>query len=381
MSALRHRSALERLPLSSVRMFVVVARLLSISRAAEELNVTPSAVSHQMKVLESYLGATLFRRERNRLSLTAAGQQYMLHCSEGLTLLSRATRAIRAAKGQQILRVGAPASIAALWLVSRLGRFMERHPEISLHLTACANLPALLHASVDVGLLYGHCTLAGWSCEPLGENRLFPVCSPALLKGADAPRTPADLARCVLLDSSDETYYAEPRQPGWHGWLEAAGVPEVNGTKHLAFTPRALMHPAVRAGYGIGLTRTLLAIDALVAREIVLPFGPAPVQPLTYQLACTDQAAKRTDVAAFREWVLEEARGSTKQFESILRRMMRARARATRSRGPGRGGTPGAGDVSRRGAARASTQEMHAEQAHELGLTAGARLGEHAREL
>src|SRR5688572_27710483 len=140
----RERGKVERLPLTSVRTFAVVARLLSISRAAEELNVTPSAVSHQIKVLEAYLSASLFKREKNKLKLTPAGEIYMSQVSEGLLLLAQATKTIKAAKGQQVLRIAAPPSFALLWLVERIGRFLDHHPEIGINLTTVPDLPPLL---------------------------------------------------------------------------------------------------------------------------------------------------------------------------------------------------------------------------------------------
>jgi LysR family glycine cleavage system transcriptional activator len=111
---------LDRLPLGSVRTFAVVARLLSITRAAEELNVTPSAVSHQIRVLEEYLSTRLFRREKNKITLTAAGEQYLSQVSEGLALVAQATDSLKGAKGVPVLRVAAPPSLAYLWLIGRL---------------------------------------------------------------------------------------------------------------------------------------------------------------------------------------------------------------------------------------------------------------------
>ena len=316
---------MERLPLAAVRTFSVVARWLSISRAAEELSVTPSAVSHQIKALERFLGTALFTRDRNALKLTAAGKLYMAQVSEGLLVLTRATRTIKSTKGKQLLRVAAPPSLAALWLIERIGGFMKMHPDIAISVTASSGAPALLDTAFDVAIWYGNGNgdIPGLSVQSLGPNWVFPVCKPAFVKGEHPLRTAADLARCTLLDSADESYYqhSSARQPGWHGWLQAAGVPDIVPKRYLSFTPRILMHHGVRAGLGIGLSRTLLAADALASKELVVPFGPAVPQPITYSLVFPTYLGKRKDVAAFCAWAIAEAEESSRKLERVLKRV------------------------------------------------------------
>jgi LysR family glycine cleavage system transcriptional activator len=295
---------------------------MSITRAAEELNVTPSAVSHQIKVLEDYLGVPLFHRQKNKLKLTTAGERYMAQVSEALLLLARATNTIKSARSEQILRIAAPASLATLWLVRRLCRFSKAHPDITLTVTASSGSPTLLEGSFDIGFWYGSGVIPGLSIEPLGQNRVFPICKPTLMQGEHALRTSADLQRCTLLDSSDEAYYRykEPRQPGWSGWLQSAGLSQTNGARQMNLTPRMLMHGAVTAGAGVGLSRSLIAVDGLAAREIAVPFGPALPLSTTYNLVFPSHLAKRKDIAAFREWVIAEAASSTRRVERMLKR-------------------------------------------------------------
>ena len=313
---------MERLPLASVRAFAVVARYLSISRASEELNVTPSAVSHQIRLLERYLGVALFHRQKNKLKLTAPGERYMTEASEALLLLSRATKAIKSNPAEQVLRIGAPPSLALLWLIPRLGQFSKAHRDISLHVTASPDATAHLGGAFDVGLWYGNGGSAGLSIDALGTNRVFPICRPALTRGEHALRNPSDLARCTLLDSNDDAYhpYSEPRQPGWTRWLESAGVIGVGGGRHMNLTPRVLMHSAVQSGLGVGLSRSLIAVDALAAREVAVPFGPALPVPMTYNLVYPARVGKRKDVSAFRDWILAEAQSSTLKLERMLKR-------------------------------------------------------------
>ena len=132
---------LDRLPLASVRTFAAVARLLSITRAAEELNVTPSAVSHQIKILETYLETALFRREKNRLHLTADGEQYVAQVFEALSVLGDATKSLKAPRRQQTLRIGSTASLALLWLIPRLERFTHAYRDVALTVTGSRSRP------------------------------------------------------------------------------------------------------------------------------------------------------------------------------------------------------------------------------------------------
>lgn len=313
---------MDRLPLSCVRSFAVVARLLSITRAAEELSLTPSAVSHQIKTLEKYLGTALFHRSKNALRLTVAGERYMVGASEALLLLARATQAIKSKAQQQILRIGAPPTLAARWLVPRLGAFQKAHPDIALTVVASPDPPPLLQGALDVAFGYGDGVIPGLGIDPLGQNRWFAICRPSLMRGAEGLRTPADLKRHTLLDSTDEDYYRhhEIRQRGWSAWLQAAGLHDVAGARVMNLSPRILMHSAVKAGVGVGLSRSLLAVDALAAQDIAIPFGPAIPVTTTYNLVYPTALARRKDVAAFRDWVLAEAEASTRQVERMLKR-------------------------------------------------------------
>jgi LysR family glycine cleavage system transcriptional activator len=311
---------MEKLPLSSVRTFSVVARLLSISRAAEQLSVTPSAVSHQVRILEQYLGTTLFKRERNRLTLTAAGQHYMAQVSEAMMMLSRATQTIKAARGQHVLRVVAPPSVSCLWLAARIAKFMERHPDIGVTLSAAPYAPSLLQGAFDMGLWYGGGVIPGLVVEPIAPTRIFPICKPSLTDGDPALRAPEDLAKFTMLDSTDDA--ADPsrqvRAATWPAWLAAARMPDVMGARYLNYTPRVLMHKVVAAGLGVGLSSTLLAADAIEANEVTVPFGPAPTDSGTYNVVYPTQLAKRKDIIAFCRWLVSEGEASRLAVDKVL---------------------------------------------------------------
>jgi LysR family glycine cleavage system transcriptional activator len=308
-----------RLPLSSLRTFAVVARQLSVTKAADELNVTPSAISHHIKILEEYLGTKLLRREGNKIVLTQAGSRYASQIADGLLLLANATRTLKASKDHPILRIACPPTLGMLWLMPRIGAFMQDHPDFSVAVTSVADPTVLLRSSFDVGLWYGEGPLSGFRVVPLSPNRIFPICSPSLLCGEEGLQAPADLARYTLLDSSDDTYYdTQTQRPGWYGWLQAAGMPEIAGKRYLNFTPKLYMHLAVKAGLGIGLSRPLLTVDDLSAGTLAIPFGPVLEQSATYNVVYSTVLAKRKDVAAFTDWTVAEAAKSVRKLGKLL---------------------------------------------------------------
>jgi LysR family transcriptional regulator, glycine cleavage system transcriptional activator len=308
---------LERLlPLNALRMFAAVGRLLSFSRAANELHVTASAVSHQIKTLENYLGVTLLRRSGGHIVLTTEGQFYLQQVVEGLSQLARATKTLKAAKGERILRISCAPNFSTLWLVPRIARFTETHPDIALALIASRDMVDMHKGKYDLAIRYGKTQHEGFRCDMLSPNELFPVCSPKLMKGVHPLRTPADLRYHALLESSDDEYY-DAANPGWQGWLQAAGVPDLSSAQRLSFSPRFLMQQAVVEGLGVGLSRTLLAADFLERRQLICPFGPVLSLSSWYYLVCPEPTSERPDIVAFREWLLKEANDSRSRVKVL----------------------------------------------------------------
>lgn len=297
------------LPLNALRVFAAVGRLASFSRAATELNVTASAVSHQMRTLENYLGVPLLNRTGSRIELTNAGKLYLQQVQEGLAQLARATRAIRAAKSERTLKISCAPSLSALWLMRRIGRFTESHPHIGLALTASRNLVDLHNGEYDLAIRYGRGAHEGFRCDLMSPNELFPVCSPRLVKGERPLRQPSDLRHHALLECTDGEYY-DAANPGWHGWLQSAGVYDVPPQRYLNFSPRLLMQQAAIDGLGVGLSRTLLAADFLESRQLICPFGPVLELTSSYYLICPAATADRPEIAAFRNWLIAEAQES-----------------------------------------------------------------------
>ncbi|MBM3356103.1 MAG: transcriptional regulator GcvA [Betaproteobacteria bacterium] len=304
------------LPLNAIRAFATVGRLLSFSRAADELSVTPSAVSHQIRLLEDHLGVALLRRKNKHVALTPEGRIYLQEVSEGLTRMARASTTLKAARGQRILRVSVMPSLASLWLVPRIGGFAEAYPDIAIVVGATRELVDFQAGQFDVAIWHGQEPQPGYRFDPLEGNDLFPICSPKLLKGRTPLRAPADLRHHTLLESSDDLYVGGPN-PGWQIWLQAAGVPHITSKRLMSFSPRHLMHRAVLEGLGVGLSRTLLVADALAKGQLVCPFGPVMSLTSSYSLVCPETIAEHEEVAVFREWLLHQARTTSERLKIL----------------------------------------------------------------
>lgn len=299
-----------RLPsLNAVRAFEAVGRLLSFSAAASELNVTTSAVSHQIRALEDYLGLPLLRRINHQLALSPAGEKYFRQVSQALTQLSVATSGLLQSKGGRVLRVSVAPTIATWWLIPRLDRFAAAFPDISLEVSASMRRIDFALGEFDVAIRYGRRIESGLHAVQFGRNDVFPVCSPRLTKGEFPLRTAADLRHHTLIDTRDAGS-AEEAVSEWAGWLSATGHPSVIGRRQLHLSPRGLMLQAVTQGLGVGLARTLMATCAMATRKLVCPFGPAIPLAAKYYVVCPEANANDPDVAAFCEWVLAEAKTS-----------------------------------------------------------------------
>src|SRR5690349_11702865 len=209
-------------PLNALRAFDAAARHLSFAEAAEELHVTPAAISHQIKALEDDLGVKLFRRLNRAVRLTDAGQACLPGLRDGFERIAEAVARARQGDSVGVLTVTSSPAVAAKWLVPRLERFRERHPGIDLRIDASMRMVDLAREDVHVGLRYGAGKYPGLHTEQLLRSQVFPVCAPALLKGKYPLRKPEDLRHHTLIH--DETIPLDPSGPDWTMWLRAAGI-------------------------------------------------------------------------------------------------------------------------------------------------------------
>ena len=295
-------------PLNSLRAFEAAARHLSFTRAADELSVTQAAVSHQVKALEERLGVPLFKRRNRSLLLTDEGQEYLPALRHAFELIDQATRRLErqiiSAGAERILTVTTIDSIAAKWLVPRLGRFQDRHPEIEVRLTTTDRILDLTHGDIDMGLRYGTGDYSGCESIWLMDEELFPVCAPSLLANGPPLDKPEDLSRHRLLH--------DDMQIDWKAWKTAAGSPDLEPAGRMSFTHSNLLIQAAIEGQGVALGRSVLVADDIAAGHLVQPFDLSLPAPHAYYIVYAEERADEPKIAAFRDWIIEEAKAYAK---------------------------------------------------------------------
>ena len=286
--------------------FEAAARHLSFTKAGEELFLTQSAVSRQIKELEDQLGVPLFERRHRALALTEAGQQFYAAAAQVLTTMRGATERLRAASGRKRpLSVTTTNSFAALWLIPRLAGFTRAHPGVDVRITADTRVQDLERDGLDLAIRHGPPSLAGANAVRLFGERVFPVCSPKLLK-KNPLRAPADLKNHCLLHYDDP----DVRHPWlhWKTWLEVAGIPDLRPAATLSFSGYEQIIPAAVAGHGVALGRSPLVRDLIDSKELVAPFSSTADPARAYFAIVSPSAASRPEVAGFVAWLKEEAK-------------------------------------------------------------------------
>lgn len=287
-------------PLRSLRAFEAAARHLSFARAAEELHVTPAAVSQQIKILEDHLGLALFRRGTG-VTLTEPAAAALPLVSDAFDRLERAVDRLRVGQDGGPLVVSAPPSFAARWLIPRLERFQSRHPDIELRLSASTRLVDFDTEDVDVTIRYGGGTYAGLHVERLMAEAVVAVAHPRL---AESLRQPADLLGATLLHNEGMNW--DPSYPDWPRWLAEAGLAVEAPLRLRPFGDANLVIQAAMAGLGAALVWHSLVTDDLAAGRLVALFPARPLRN-AYHLVCPPKHLDRPKVAAFRAWLREEA--------------------------------------------------------------------------
>jgi LysR family glycine cleavage system transcriptional activator len=290
---------------NALRAFEAAGRHLSVSRAAAELHVTPAAVSHQVKALESWLGVQLFRRLNRRVLLTEAGQTCLRGLRDGFDLLAATVEKVRIQSSSGLFTVSVAPSFAGKWLVTRLDRFRRAHPEIDVRIDASNALTDFERDNVDVAIRYGRGVYPGLRSDRLLRESVFPVCSPKLMRGRHALRTPRDLARHTLLHI-DMPIMGET-EPTWEMWLLAADTRGVDWTRGPRFGVSSMAIETAIAGQGVALGSDVLCAADLARGRLVKPFDVRLALDFGYWVVSPGQTANRPKVAAFRDWLLAEA--------------------------------------------------------------------------
>ena len=293
--------------LQSLKAFDASARHLSFTRAAAELNVTPAAVSHQIKELEDAVGAALFLRTSRRMQLTRQGEVLRPVIADALEGLTRALQRIRQADNPTQLKVTASPSIAAKWLVPRLDRFLETVPGADVRIDVSSTPLDFDRDDIDVAIRFGTGDYPGLAVDKLFSDVIFPVCSPALLKGRKPLREPRDLLAHTLIHLDYEAQGAV--WPNWRMWMLAAGIKDFNDSRGLHFSQTSLAVQAAIDGHGVALGDSTLVADDIAAGRLVKPFELAIRSPtqFAYHLITRKDTTERPMIKAFRNWILAEA--------------------------------------------------------------------------
>lgn len=281
-------------PLHTLTAFEAAARLGSFQAAAEALHLTPSAVSHRIRLLETFVGHDLFERRHRRVVLTEVGRRYLGTVRDALLRLDEAGAALRSGRCGP-LRLSVAPALGSKWLVRCVAEYQELHPEIEFSLSTGTGLGPVLAGEVDLGLRYGEEEWPGLLAWKLFEERVFPVCSPVL---AERMRLPADLDRVRLL-----------RHPllSWRRWFAVAGLMRDEPSDGPYYEDALLMLEAAVAGHGVALMAATLAASYLKEGVLVRPFA-AECPDRSFYVVALPGIRQRAPAMAFIRWLLREAR-------------------------------------------------------------------------
>jgi LysR family transcriptional regulator, glycine cleavage system transcriptional activator len=289
-----------RLPsLNGLRAFEAAARHLSFTNAAAELNVTQTAISHQIRRLEQELGISLFVRQNRALALTPEARDYLPGVRAAFNDLRLATERLQRRDNDHVLTVSTLASLAAKWLLPRLSAFQEAHPGIDVRITTSTALVDFKSGDVDAAIRYGRGHWPGLRADWLTADQLFPVCSPALLTGSKPLRCPQDLASHVLLHTS------QAYDDDWRLWLTAAGLPTtISKQPGLTFDLILMTVQAAIDGYGVAIGRTTYVEGDIAKGRLVVPFEITLPADAGFYLVSPETTADKPKLAAFRQWLV-----------------------------------------------------------------------------
>ncbi len=295
-------------PLNSLRAFEASARHLSFVKAAEELCVTPAAISHLVKKLEEYLGVQLFRRLPRGLLLTETGQLLMSELREVFLHLDKAMERVLESNSRGALTISVAPMFAVKWRVPRLQRFDALHPDIDVLMSSSLAVIDFQRDAFDAAIRLGEGQYPGLESVRLFDESVTPMCSPSLLEGPHPLHNPDDLRQHVLLHDASMAF--DPAAPIWDTWLEAAGAKHVDASRGPHFSQPVHALQAAIDGAGVVLGRRYLAADDIAAGRLVQPFSLVLPLESTFYLVYPEAYADRPKVVIFRDWLVQEIKNS-----------------------------------------------------------------------
>lgn len=284
-------------PLNSLKCFEAAGRLLSFTGAARELNVTQAAISHQIKVIEQFLGVSLFERYPRRLALTEQGKQLLPEVTEAFDRITSAIGALEQEQFSNMISVRLGPSFAARWLSPRLKYFWLQYPEIDLCLFHAANAPTdFEREEIDIAVTYGKGDWSGVVADRLLSLDFFPICTPAFLHNDKPLSEIENLRYYTLLHDAD--------YENWRDWLRLANLDDINAEKGTIIDDTNVLIQAAIDGQGIALGSTPFVQDLLDSGRLVKPFELDLVNDFAYYVVCPESHLKNPAVRAFKEWLL-----------------------------------------------------------------------------
>jgi LysR family transcriptional regulator, glycine cleavage system transcriptional activator len=290
-------------PLDLIQGFEAAARNLSFTKAAEELLLTQSAISRQIRGLEEHLGVALFERRARAIALTDEGQVLNRAVSELLERLQQVTDALRSDGGQRHLTVTTTSGFASLWLIPRLRRFTQLHPDVDVRISATYKPVNLERSLVDVAVRYCRSDSAPEGAKLLFGEELFPVCSPLLRSEGERPlRTLEDLRHHALLRIDAPNGFVD-----WETWLEAQGLRDFKPAASLRFDNYEQMIGAALAAQGVAMGISSLVSRLLASGQLIAPFSKSVIGTRSYYVISSASTGARPHVEAFVDWLLVEA--------------------------------------------------------------------------
>jgi len=296
-------------PLNALRVFDAAARHGSFNRASEELCVTPSAVSHQLKSLEEFLGVELFKREKRTISLTPAGERYLPSVQMALDEVEFATRKLITSPNSNVVNLSVAPAFLTRWLVPRIASFQTRHPEIELRIESSIDYIDFENSDTDMAVYYGKGHWTGIESHLMRNIFLTPVVSPQLLNEKGGIRKPADLANFTLINVTG-------RNHEWSKILQKLGVSISSVAHTISFSSTSLAVSAAAEGIGVALADTALLQRETENGRLVAPLDVSLDSHNAFYLVYKENRSITPAMESFREWILEEMGTDLRQSDS-----------------------------------------------------------------
>ena len=300
-------------PLNALRAFEAIARHLSFAKAADELHVTPAALSHQIRAFEEQLGLPLFHRRTRAIELTDAGRLIYPGLHAGFESVRGAMAQLDRSRDSNVLVISATPGLVAKWLMPRLWRFLHAHPDIDARVSASLKIADFAAEGVDVAIRLSKENHPELYAERLFNDSVLPVCSPRLVE--QGLHSPADLPRFPLIHYDIPTSMHAP--PLWADWFAVAGL-QGDATRGLKVNVADHALDAAVAGAGVSLSFKLIASDDVHSGRLVTPFGPELPLASGYNFVCPKGHEKRPNVRAFRDWLFAEMEETKGKWASMM---------------------------------------------------------------